>query len=202
MHLPLIGGTDCGLWVDGCVETLSSTPGEPAAVVFDNSKVQSFINYEEYETVAGQIRSKCGNQERFVRVPVQPQKTLAMGDFTFTDNKEKQFKVLFQKAQLKDAEAKIALLKNSDHPLYTTKENLINLMLFRCINFACWPVEFVAVVGLVGLGKSTLLCALFGGIKAGSSFVGRIEGGSVVYATQTPFIVNNSICENFLFGLL
>ena len=60
-----------------------------------------------------------------------------MGDFTFTDNEEEKFKLLFQKAQLKDAEAEIALLKNSNHPLYTTEENLINLMSFLRINFEC-----------------------------------------------------------------
>ncbi|KAI8891917.1 P-loop containing nucleoside triphosphate hydrolase protein, partial [Globomyces pollinis-pini] len=58
--------------------------------------------------------------------------------------------------------------------------------------------SFTAVIGKVGRGKSTLLHALLGEIIKIS---GDVQvNGSVVYAAQTAWIMNQSIRENILFG--
>ncbi|KAI8892240.1 P-loop containing nucleoside triphosphate hydrolase protein [Globomyces pollinis-pini] len=58
--------------------------------------------------------------------------------------------------------------------------------------------SFTAVIGKVGSGKSTLLHALLGEIIKVS---GDVQvNGSVGYAAQTSWIMNQSIRENILFG--
>jgi len=60
------------------------------------------------------------------------------------------------------------------------------------------PGQMVAVVGLVGSGKSSLLSGLLGemALAGGEAHM----GGRVAYAPQTPFILNATVRENILFG--
>lgn len=58
--------------------------------------------------------------------------------------------------------------------------------------------SFVAIVGRVGSGKSSLLQSLVGEIRKKEGKV--VFGGSVAYAPQTPWIMNASLRENVLFG--
>ncbi|TFK49961.1 multidrug resistance-associated ABC transporter [Heliocybe sulcata] len=58
--------------------------------------------------------------------------------------------------------------------------------------------SFVAVVGQIGSGKSSLLQAMLGEMRKTRGSV--TFGGSVAYAPQTPWIMNASLKENVLFG--
>ncbi|TFK50066.1 multidrug resistance-associated ABC transporter [Heliocybe sulcata] len=58
--------------------------------------------------------------------------------------------------------------------------------------------SFVAIVGQVGTGKSSLLQAMIGEMRKTSGEV--TFGGSVAYVPQTPWIMNATLKENILFG--
>ncbi|KII85519.1 hypothetical protein PLICRDRAFT_319144 [Plicaturopsis crispa FD-325 SS-3] len=58
---------------------------------------------------------------------------------------------------------------------------------------------FVAIVGRVGSGKSSLLQALIGEMRRTSGHV--VFGGSVAYVPQNPWIRNASLRDNVTFGL-
>ncbi|CAI2164333.1 9655_t:CDS:10 [Funneliformis geosporum] len=69
----------------------------------------------------------------------------------------------------------------------------------RNINLSIPRGKFVAVVGTVGSGKSSLLSALVGEMK---KVHGEIEfGGSVGYCPQTSWIQNATLRDNIIFGL-
>ncbi|KAJ3517101.1 hypothetical protein NLJ89_g715 [Agrocybe chaxingu] len=58
--------------------------------------------------------------------------------------------------------------------------------------------SFVAIVGRVGCGKSSILQALIGEMKRTRGSV--IFGGSVAYVPQAPWIKNATLRDNILFG--
>ncbi|KZT29932.1 multidrug resistance-associated ABC transporter [Neolentinus lepideus HHB14362 ss-1] len=58
--------------------------------------------------------------------------------------------------------------------------------------------SFVAIVGQVGTGKSSLLQAMIGEMRKTRGEV--VFGGSVAYVPQTPWIMNATLKENVLFG--
>ncbi|KZW01954.1 multidrug resistance-associated ABC transporter [Exidia glandulosa HHB12029] len=58
--------------------------------------------------------------------------------------------------------------------------------------------SFVAIVGRVGSGKSSLMEALAGEMRKTRGEV--TLGGSVAYAPQTPWIVNATVKDNVVFG--
>ncbi|KAH7104385.1 cadmium ion transporter [Auriculariales sp. MPI-PUGE-AT-0066] len=58
--------------------------------------------------------------------------------------------------------------------------------------------DFVAVVGRVASGKTSLLQAIAGEMKKTKGNVSL--GGTVAYVPQTPWIVNASVRQNILFG--
>lgn len=66
------------------------------------------------------------------------------------------------------------------------------------VNLAVAPGELVAVVGPVGCGKSTLCQAALGEVPHISGNFGLT--GRTAYVSQSPFIMNNSLRENVLFG--
>ncbi|KAJ8905437.1 hypothetical protein NDN08_001944 [Rhodosorus marinus] len=66
------------------------------------------------------------------------------------------------------------------------------------INFTVEPGEFVAIVGAVGSGKSSLVSAMLGEI---SKLKGSVNvRGSVAYTAQTPWIFNDTVRSNITFG--
>uniref|UniRef100_A0A7S2ZPD1 Probable ATP-dependent transporter ycf16 n=2 Tax=Rhodosorus marinus TaxID=101924 RepID=A0A7S2ZPD1_9RHOD len=66
------------------------------------------------------------------------------------------------------------------------------------INFTAEPGEFVAIVGAVGSGKSSLISAILGEV---SKLEGTVDvRGSVAYAAQTPWIFNDTLRSNIIFG--
>ena len=58
--------------------------------------------------------------------------------------------------------------------------------------------ELIAVVGAVGAGKTSLLHALLGEMDCEGSPVH--VGGSIAFASQSPFILNATLRENIAFG--
>jgi ATP-binding cassette subfamily C (CFTR/MRP) protein 1 len=62
--------------------------------------------------------------------------------------------------------------------------------------------ELVAVVGSTGSGKSSLVCAMLGEMvqTKGTPVNATRQGLSVSYAAQTPWILNETIRNNILFG--
>jgi ABC-type transport system involved in cytochrome bd biosynthesis fused ATPase/permease subunit len=66
------------------------------------------------------------------------------------------------------------------------------------INLQIYQGSLVALVGMVGSGKSSILAALLGEmIKVN----GRVSiSGKIAYVPQTAWIMNTTLKENILFG--
>jgi ABC-type multidrug transport system fused ATPase/permease subunit len=62
--------------------------------------------------------------------------------------------------------------------------------------------ELLTVIGPVGSGKSTLVEGLLGDVPCTpASHVSVASAGGIGYASQTPFILNDTVRNNILFGL-
>ncbi|KAJ3112059.1 hypothetical protein HDU96_004984 [Phlyctochytrium bullatum] len=70
----------------------------------------------------------------------------------------------------------------------------------RDIRFDIPKGALVAIVGAVGSGKTSLLSALVGSLKAVPP-ARVVFGGSVGYVPQQPWIMNSTLRDNILFGL-
>jgi ATP-binding cassette subfamily C (CFTR/MRP) protein 1 len=110
--------------------------------------------------------------------------------------------LLLVKAKLADAEDELAQLEGrpaykygSDHHHQDDSEKLLAL---RRVTLDSYQGEFLAVVGGVGCGKSTLLKALVGEVQTVSGEVG--VDGKIAYFDQKPFIMNDTVKGNILFG--
>ena len=68
------------------------------------------------------------------------------------------------------------------------------------INLELKRKEILAVVGPVGCGKSTFINALIGDVVSKPDSVVSMHG-KIAFAGQIPFILNDTIRENILFGL-
>lgn len=62
--------------------------------------------------------------------------------------------------------------------------------------------HLVLIVGSVGSGKSTLLNAILGEfkLKSGKVYKNTASTSSIAYISQTPWILNNTIKQNIVFG--
>ena len=69
------------------------------------------------------------------------------------------------------------------------------------MNFNVKRGEFVAVVGGIGAGKSSLMYALLGEMKFKENQRPRVSiSGSLSLVTQKPWIVNDTVKNNIVFG--
>ena len=66
------------------------------------------------------------------------------------------------------------------------------------ITFNVAPGEFVALIGKIGSGKSSLLQAIAGVLKKHSGTLR--SGGSIALVSQQAFLVNDTLKNNILFG--
>jgi len=65
-------------------------------------------------------------------------------------------------------------------------------------SFTVQPGELLAVVGMVGSGKSSVLAAILGNMN---SVQGDLAvGGSIAYCAQQPWIQNATVRDNIIFG--
>jgi ATP-binding cassette subfamily C (CFTR/MRP) protein 1 len=126
--------------------------------------------------------------------------------------------LLLIKAKLADAEEHLAELEGRPYKRYestvgsskrydsgddsgdeekidSAPEKLLSL---RRANFECKEGEFIAIVGSVGSGKSTFLKSILGEVQRISGEVG--VRGKLAYFDQKPFIMNDTVEGNVLFG--
>lgn len=70
------------------------------------------------------------------------------------------------------------------------------------ITFSALKGQLICIVGRVGSGKSSLLSALIGGLEAHNSTntPNLTISGTISYASQTPWITNDTVKNNILFG--
>ena len=69
------------------------------------------------------------------------------------------------------------------------------------MNFTIKRGEFVAVVGGIGAGKSSLMYSLLGEMKFKDIQRPRVSiNGSLSLVTQKPWIVNDTVKNNIIFG--
>lgn len=73
-----------------------------------------------------------------------------------------------------------------------------NKYVLNNINFSANSPELVAIVGPVGCGKSSFLQALLGDVKLINGDISY--SGRIAYSSQTPFIQNETLRDNILFG--
>ena len=66
------------------------------------------------------------------------------------------------------------------------------------VDFLCKQSEFVAIIGSVGSGKSSLLNSILGEMKLSSGDI-YVGSNKVSYVAQNPFILNGTIRENIIF---
>jgi ATP-binding cassette subfamily C (CFTR/MRP) protein 1 len=114
------------------------------------------------------------------------------------------------RAQLLNAENTIAKL-SGDTKTMTSHSSSVNeveeggqfspssLLFLRRVTIECKRGEFVAVVGGVGAGKSTLINSILGEGRplTGTELAVKGKFGTFV---QTPFIMNDTVRNNILFG--
>ncbi|XP_054165164.1 multidrug resistance-associated protein 1-like [Oppia nitens] len=85
-----------------------------------------------------------------------------------------------------------------------TEPNTSTCMSFTLdnINLKISDKQFVAIVGNVGSGKSSLLSALFGEMQllSGKVSIGRGNASKIAYVPQQAWIQNASLKDNILFG--
>ncbi|KAF5390987.1 hypothetical protein D9757_004049 [Collybiopsis confluens] len=87
----------------------------------------------------------------------------------------------------------------SDHAEEEKKEEEEKPFELKDLRLSVPKGSFVAIVGSVGSGKSSILNALIGEMRRTRGEV--VFGGSVSYVPQTPWIRNATLLENVLFGL-
>ena len=69
------------------------------------------------------------------------------------------------------------------------------------MNFTIKRGEFVAVIGGIGAGKSSLMYSLLGEMKFKENNKPRVAvNGSLSLVTQKPWIVNDTVKNNIVFG--
>jgi len=128
-----------------------------------------------------------------------------------TKNDSSEQELLLAKAKLVDAEKQTAKVEGRPPPPLAQYGSTYNdsshmsqdgdsddSVSLRHVNFECNEGEFVAVVGGVGSGKSTLLKALLGEVQKVSGEA-RVRG-EIAYFDQNPFIMNDTLRGNILFG--
>ncbi|XP_054165161.1 ATP-binding cassette sub-family C member 2-like [Oppia nitens] len=100
--------------------------------------------------------------------------------------------------------SKPALVAKNGKPITTTTTTPTTGSAFRLdnINLKIRDKQFVAIVGNVGSGKSSLLAALFGEMQllSGKVSIGNGNGSKIAYVPQQAWIQNASLKDNILFG--
>lgn len=137
----------------------------------------------------------------------------AEGDFTFETSKppdEKGSKLTFGRDRAAAKEKKVAAIKRKKENKERKKQGLApleeekapvddgKLFELRNIKLEIPRGSLVCVVGRIGSGKSALLQALIGEMRATRGEV--VFGGPLSYFQQSPWVQNCSLKDNIVFG--
>ena len=161
-------------------------------------RINSFLTSPEHKEVSTGSLTDVGveiSEASFVYENKRPEKKTAKGGSTklteLISRAEWETKLL--REQLVDAERKLASVEGQKYEDHGT-----NLLSLSRINVAVAKGEFIAVVGGVGCGKTTLLKALMGELRQLSGDVS--VRGDISYSAQSAFITNATVKDNILFG--
>ncbi|KAJ3027434.1 UNVERIFIED_CONTAM: ATP-binding cassette sub- C member 8 [Siphonaria sp. JEL0065] len=83
-------------------------------------------------------------------------------------------------------------------PAVADEEEIAPRTIIEDLNVTIKKGEFVAIVGQVGSGKSSLLSSILGELHKSSGSV--TTNGSIAYCTQQPWIQTGTLQENITFG--
>jgi len=186
-----------------------------AGVSFE--RLHNFLLSEDHTSVSQGSLTDCGIEVldgTFIyenKKPIYEAKDEKYDKCTFMRKElyDKEWEIALLKAQLKYAEDTIRSLervtggkvwKNDvDSSISDDNEGPDHdLLTLRRINFRCNSGDLIAVVGSVGSGKSTFLKSILGEVKAISGTLA--VKGSIAYCPQMPFIMNDTIRRNVVFG--
>ena len=156
----------------------------------------------EHSTKQIEVKDGAFTYQNLNRQPVSKKSTVEQQ----LNQTEKELALL--KAMLADAEDQLAKLGNRPRQMkasqssgsldHMDEDSPLKVLSLRQVNFECVEGDFIVVVGQVGAGKSTFLRSLLGE-------VGKVKGtvklrGKIAYFDQKPFIMNDTIRGNILFG--
>ena len=161
-------------------------------------RIHSFLTFPEHQPVSTGTLQQAGLEmvnATFVYDTKRPKPDESLVNVKLAkDLTEIEWEHTLLTAQLANAERHLAQLEGKSHQ----GGNSDDLLSLCRINFFCGPGELIAVVGAVGAGKSTFLKGLLGEVRRLSGQVA--VRGKVAYFPQTPFIMNDTVKGNILFG--
>ena len=121
------------------------------------------------------------------------------------ENEEMKKNLTIVSSKEKKAQEESKKNEAKQHEGDTTKSPLINnsvqsksATVFRNLNLEIRPHEFVAVIGKVGSGKTSLLKSILGGLFYEGGSISK--NGRVAYIPQESFLINGLLRDNILFG--
>jgi ABC-type multidrug transport system fused ATPase/permease subunit len=166
------------------------------------SRIASFLNSPDHKpVVAGDLEGVGAEVSgaSFVYENVRPvKKTRSPIGVSAKLQKEladSEWELQLLKSQLASAEQKLSTLEGTQSYGATEEKSLLAL---SRINLGISEGEFIVIVGAVGSGKSSLLKALLGEVRQLSGTVKL--NGKISYFVQSPFIMNDTVEGNILFG--
>lgn len=183
-------------------------------------RVQSFLQCDEHTPVSAGNLVQNGVQLRNVSAVYERSfrgydDTTQMND-TAKVLADQQWQVHLLKTQLDEAERKIRELtvpttsesensnfshcrNSSQQPNGLEGEDPVrNALCLKGVDFDCKEGEFVAIVGGVGSGKSSLLNTILGEVRQLRGHA--VVKGNLAYFSQIPYIMNSTVRENILFS--
>jgi ATP-binding cassette subfamily C (CFTR/MRP) protein 1 len=94
------------------------------------------------------------------------------------------------------------VVSETEHPASDKVEAIGSRQPFKLsdIDFGAATGELIAIIGIVGCGKSSLLAALAGQMRKTRGSVALADGASCAYCPQNAWIKNASVRENILLG--
>lgn len=163
------------------------------------SRVSSFLVCQEHEPIPPGDLSDIGiriSNASFVYESKKPKASKKGKGSLEQKILDAEWEITLLRSQLADVETQLSKINLQS---LADKESCLchSLLCLRRVNFECERGVMIAVVGTVGSGKSSLINAILGEVRAvaGTVFV----KGRVAYFAQNPFIMNNTLKENILF---
>jgi ABC-type multidrug transport system fused ATPase/permease subunit len=168
-------------------------------------RVRSFLLCKDHHPIGPGRLSDVGIVLENVSAVYSSSRPLPEGvisDPVATELVDKNWEISLLQAQLEEAESELQKLINGNQQNGSTRsptdEAAPSPLCLRRITANCHSGEFIAVVGGVGSGKSSIVNTILGEVTTLSGTVS--VQGKLAYFSQTPFIMNASVRDNILFG--